>query len=78
MIFEDNNMPDLTFQGESLIINFRTPFDLGQVALEEGRRAVGFELKDSYHRMALANVEFYRRKLEHSAGGDTLLKACGL
>lgn len=34
------------------------------VALEQGRRAVGFELKESYHRMALANVEHWRQKLE--------------
>ena len=33
------------------------------VALELGRRAVGFELKESYHRGALANVEKIVRKL---------------
>ena len=33
------------------------------VAIEQSRRAVGFELKESYHRMALANVEHWRRKM---------------
>lgn len=49
------------------------------VALEEGRRAVGFELKESYHRMALANVGFYREKVSRRADENApLLRAAGI
>lgn len=30
---------------------------VGYVAIEQGRNTIGFELKESYHRMALANIE---------------------
>lgn len=30
---------------------------VGYVAIEQGRNTIGFELKESYHRMALANLE---------------------
>lgn len=30
---------------------------VGWVAVEQGRRAVGFELKESYHRQAVRNIE---------------------
>lgn len=41
----------------------------GVVALEQGRRAVGFELKESYHRQAVANCE---RELRRQAQENTL------
>lgn len=45
------------------------------VALELGRPVVGFELKDSYHRMAQRNVEAWRRRLaEEKAGQATLFE----
>ena len=49
------------------------------VTVEQGRRAVGFELKESYHRMALANVEHWRRKREQKEADKTPLfsKAVG-
>lgn len=39
------------------------------IALEQGRRAVGFELKESYHRQALANCE---RELQRQRAEKTL------
>ena len=30
---------------------------VGYVAIEQGRNTIGFELKESYHRMAIANIE---------------------
>jgi len=37
------------------------------VAIEEGRNALGFELKDSYHRTALGYVAAALRRVEHRA-----------
>jgi DNA modification methylase len=39
------------------------------VALLNGRRSVGFELKESYWKMALRNVEAYRPKAKAACGG---------
>lgn len=36
------------------------------VALEQGRRAVGFELKESYHRQAVANCELELRRQQQA------------
>lgn len=44
-------------------------------ALEQGRKAAGFELKESYHAQALANVEKYRRQAEAEDRAMTLFAA---
>jgi hypothetical protein len=43
------------------------------VCVEQGRNAVGFELKESYHRNALRNVERARRKAGGAGEGQAFL-----
>jgi DNA modification methylase len=45
------------------------------VAIEQGRNAVGFELKESYHRQAIANSEKALRDRQVDAGEMPLLAA---
>lgn len=45
-----------TNPGELVLDPFMGIGSTAYVAIEQGRRCVGFELKESYHRMALANV----------------------
>jgi DNA modification methylase len=47
------------------------------IALEQGRRAIGFELKESYHRQALANCELELRR-QVQANTLPLFEAAGL
>ena len=42
---------------------------VGYVAIEQGRHAMGFELKESYHRMALANIEKIKNAQQSSQLG---------
>lgn len=35
---------------------------VGYVAIEQGRNTIGFELKESYHRMAISNIKKIQRK----------------
>jgi len=46
-----------TAPGDIVIDPFMGIGSTGYVAVEQGRDCIGFELKDSYHRMAMANVE---------------------
>jgi hypothetical protein len=50
--------------GEVVLDPFAGIGSTAYVTLEQGRNAVGFELKESYHRQALANVAKLRRKGE--------------
>lgn len=44
----------------------------GYVAVEQGRRAVGFELKESYHRLAVRNIR--KAELGETADGQIALE----
>jgi hypothetical protein len=50
--------------GQTVLDPFMGIGSTAVVCVEEGRRAVGFELKESYHRQALANVERAQSKAE--------------
>lgn len=52
--------------GELVLDPFMGIGSTAYVSLEEGRAAIGFELKESYYQLALRNVEKLRKKL--SAG----------
>jgi len=47
--------------GQTILDPFMGIGTTGYVAVEQRRRCVGFELKESYHRMALRNVEKARK-----------------
>lgn len=49
--------------GETVLDPFMGIGSTAYVALELGRAAIGFELKESYHQLALRNVEKVRRRL---------------
>lgn len=51
-----------TAPGDMVIDPFMGIGSTAYVAVELGRRCIGFELKESYHRMALANIEKAQRK----------------
>lgn len=51
-----------TNPGELVLDPFMGIGSTAYVALQERRRAVGFELKESYHRQALANIELARKR----------------
>lgn len=59
-----------TNPGELVLDPFMGIGSTAYVALEQGRRAVGFELKESYHRQALKNAEL---ALERGPEGQTNL-----
>lgn len=46
--------------GEAVLDPFMGVGSTGYVAVEQGRQAVGFELKESYHRQAVRNIETAR------------------
>jgi DNA modification methylase len=46
-----------TKPGDIVLDPFMGIGTVGYVAIEQGRHTIGFELKESYHRMALANIE---------------------
>jgi len=46
-----------TNPGDTVLDPFMGIGSVAYVAVEQGRNAIGFELKESYHRMALANIE---------------------
>lgn len=50
--------------GETVLDPFMGIGSSAYVALEQGRNAVGFELKESYYRQSLANIDKLRRKGE--------------
>ncbi len=56
-----------TNPGELVLDPFMGIGSCAYVAIEQGRRAVGFELKESYHKVALRNAE--RAKALGQAGG---------
>jgi hypothetical protein len=59
--------------GELVLDPFMGIGSTAYVALEQGRNVVGFELKESYHAMALRNIEKARR--EWATKGDGLFAA---
>jgi DNA modification methylase len=48
--------------GETVLDPFMGIGSTSYVAIEQGRNSIGFELKESYHQQALANVEKAKRK----------------
>lgn len=52
-----------TMKGETVLDPFMGIGSTAVVAVEQGRNAVGFELKESYHRQGIANVARYQEKL---------------
>lgn len=56
--------------GETVLDPFMGIGSTAYVALEQGRNAIGFELKESYHSLALRNVEKARRDFAHSQSPD--------
>lgn len=55
--------------GDTVLDPFMGIGSTAYVAIEQGRQCVGFELKESYHRFALNNVNMARDKFEN--GGKT-------
>lgn len=51
--------------GETILDPFMGIGSTAYVAIEQGRNAVGFELKESYHAVALKNVEKAQRAKNH-------------
>lgn len=61
--------------GELVLDPFMGIGSTAYVALEQGRNAVGFELKESYHAKALGYIEKLKRELDEKARGLFELKA---
>jgi len=57
-----------TAPGETVLDPFMGIGSTAYVAIEQGRSAVGFELKESYHRQALRNVELAKRRNTEQMG----------
>ncbi len=55
-----------TNPGDTVIDPFMGIGSTAYVAIEQGRSAVGFELKESYHSQAIANSELALRKLDEA------------
>lgn len=55
-----------TSQGETVLDPFMGIGSTAYVALSEARSAVGFELKESYYRLALRNIDKLQRQIEES------------
>lgn len=53
-----------TNKGETVLDPFMGIGSTAVVAIEQGRNAVGFELKESYHRQAVANVDRFKAKMK--------------
>lgn len=51
--------------GELVLDPFMGIGSVAWVSIEQGRSAIGFELKESYHAQAIANLEKQRREMEH-------------
>jgi DNA modification methylase len=58
-----------TRPGDTVLDPFMGIGSVAAVALLNGRNSVGFELKESYHRMALNNIEAFRAKAEEGRKG---------
>jgi DNA modification methylase len=56
-----------TLPGETVLDPFMGIGSTAVVALEQERNAIGFELKESYHRQAVENVERFQAKLKEEA-----------
>ncbi|SKA84699.1 intein C-terminal splicing region/intein N-terminal splicing region [Prosthecobacter debontii] len=59
-----------TSPGETVLDPFMGIGSTAYVAIEQGRNAVGFELKESYHALALRNLEKQQREMEDAAVSD--------
>lgn len=59
-----------TNPGELVLDPFMGIGSTAYVALEQGRKAVGFELKESYHGLSVRNIEKLKRDLEPRADED--------
>jgi len=53
-----------TNPGETILDPFMGIGSTAYVAIEQGRDAIGFELKESYHQQALRNVDKLQRQIE--------------
>ena len=59
-----------TSPGETVLDPFMGIGSTAFVAIEQGRNAIGFELKESYHALALRNLEKQAREIEEAKAGD--------
>lgn len=66
-----------TNPGELVLDPFMGIGSTAYVAMEQGRRAVGFELKESYHGLALRNIEKKRAEMEQKVEDD-IFSAAGV
>ncbi len=63
-------------QGDMVMDPFMGIGSTAWVAIEQGRNAVGFELKESYHAKALRNVERIKAQRAHDAPLFSIAEAC--
>jgi DNA modification methylase len=63
--------------GQTILDPFMGIGSTAFVAITEGRNAVGFELKESYYRQALKNVELAKEQARQGSDDLPLLAACG-
>ncbi len=64
--------------GETVLDMYNGIGSTTYVAVEQGRGAIGFELKESYHSQALRNVAKIQEQIRSKSGQVDLFSAAGL